>query len=103
VEAALYEHPDVHEVAVFGVPHDRLGEEVAAAVMPRSGARLTVAELQDHVRERLAPFKVPTRVVILDEPLPRNAAGKIMKRELRDDLSRSGAAFPPSTGPGSPA
>jgi long-chain acyl-CoA synthetase len=52
VEAALYEHPDVHEAAVFGVPHDRLGEEVAAAILPRAGAHVTVAELQDHVRER---------------------------------------------------
>jgi long-chain acyl-CoA synthetase len=103
VEAALYEHPDVHEAAVFGVPHDRLGEEVAAAILPRAGAHVTVAELQDHVRERLAPFKVPTRMVILDEPLPRNASGKIMKRELRDEVSRSGAAFPPSTAPGSRA
>jgi long-chain acyl-CoA synthetase len=99
VEATLYEHPDVHEVAVFGVPHERLGEEVAAAVMPRAGAHLTVGELQDHVRARLAPFKVPTRVLILDEPLPRNAAGKIMKRELRDDVTRSDAGSPPSTAP----
>jgi long-chain acyl-CoA synthetase len=99
VEAALYEHPDVHEAAVFGVPHDRLGEEVAAAVMPREGAALTVAALQEHVGERLAPFKVPTRIAIFDEPLPRNASGKILKRELRDDFTRSGAGLPPSTAP----
>ncbi len=99
VEAALYEHPDVHEAAVFGVPHDRLGEEVAAAVLPRAGAVLTVSELQHHVRERLAPFKVPTRIAILDSPLPRNASGKILKRELRDDVTRSDAANPPSTAP----
>jgi long-chain acyl-CoA synthetase len=99
VEAALYEHPDVHEAAVFGVPHDRLGEEVAAAVLPRAGALVTVVDLQDHVRARLAPFKVPTRILILDAPLPRNASGKILKRELRDDLTRSGAAPPPSTAP----
>ncbi len=103
VEAALYEHPDVHEVAVFGVPHDRLGEEVAAAVLPRAGAHLTVEDLQQHVRERLAPFKVPTRIAIFDEPLPRNASGKILKRELRDDFTRSGAGSLPSKGPGSPA
>lgn len=87
VEAAIYEHPAVYEAAVFGVPHDRLGEEVAAAVYVRSGEQLSVEELQAHVRERLASFKVPSVVSITDSPLPRNAAGKILKRELRDQLS----------------
>jgi long-chain acyl-CoA synthetase len=99
VEAALYEHPGVHEAAVFGLPHDRLGEEVAAAVLPRAGAQLTVEELQRHVGERLASFKIPTYIEILDAPLPRNASGKIMKRELRDVLSRSDAPPPASTAP----
>ena len=84
VEAAIYEHPAVYEAAVFGVPHERLGEEVAATVYVRPGESLTVEELQAHVKERLAPFKVPTRVAIVDEALPRNPAGKILKRELRD-------------------
>jgi long-chain acyl-CoA synthetase len=84
VEAVLYEHPAVHEAAVFGVPHERLGEEVAAAVMLRAGATVTVEELQAHVAEHLAAFKVPTRMVLWAEPLPRNASGKILKRELRD-------------------
>jgi long-chain acyl-CoA synthetase len=87
VEAAIYEHPAVHEAAVFGVPHERLGEEVAAAVYVRAGAHLTAEELQAHVRERLAGFKVPSIVKLLDEPLPRNAAGKFMKRDLRDQLT----------------
>ncbi|HUP87430.1 MAG TPA: class I adenylate-forming enzyme family protein [Acidimicrobiales bacterium] len=84
VEAAIYEHPAVYEAAVFGVPHERLGEEVAAAVYVRPGETLSVEALQAHVRERLAPFKVPSRVSIVDEALPRNPAGKILKRELRD-------------------
>jgi len=87
VEAALYEHPDVHEAAVFGVPHERLGEEVAAVVMARAGATLSVAALQAHVGERLAAFKVPSVITIVSEPLPRNASGKILKRELRDKLT----------------
>jgi long-chain acyl-CoA synthetase len=87
VEAAIYEHPAVYEAAVFGVPHERLGEEVAAAVFPRAGATLTAEELQAHVAERLASFKVPSRVLIVDEQLPRNASGKILKRELRDRVS----------------
>jgi long-chain acyl-CoA synthetase len=87
VEAAIYEHPAVYEAAVFGVPHERLGEEVAAAVHPRPGVSLTAEELQRHVGERLAAFKVPTRVVVLDRQLPRNAAGKVLKRRLRDEVS----------------
>src|SRR5687767_14638284 len=87
VEAAIYEHPAVYEAAVFGVPHERLGEEVAATVYVRPGHTLSVEELQAHVKERLAPFKVPSIVKLLDAPLPRNAAGKFLKRELRDTLT----------------
>ncbi|CAN5463412.1 hypothetical protein BH18ACT1_BH18ACT1_03040 [soil metagenome] len=87
VEAAIYEHPAVYEAAVFGVPHERLGEEVAAMVVPRPGATLRAEDLQAHVAERLAPFKVPSRVVIAESQLPRNAAGKILKRQLRDEVA----------------
>ena len=87
VEAAIYEHPDVYEAAVFGVPHDRLGEEVACAVLPKAGATLDAAALQSFLGERLAAFKVPSVVRIVDDRLPRNPAGKILKRELRDSLS----------------
>ena len=87
VEAAIYEHPAVYEAAVFGVPHERLGEEVAAAVYVRPGQTLTPDELQAHVRERIAAFKVPSIVRILDAPLPRNAAGKFLKRDLRESLT----------------
>ncbi|HUF32441.1 MAG TPA: class I adenylate-forming enzyme family protein [Acidimicrobiales bacterium] len=87
VEAAIYEHPAVYEAAVFGVPHERLGEEVAAVVYPRPGLDLTVEEIQAHVGERLAPFKVPSRITIVGEQLPRNPAGKILKRELRDQMA----------------
>jgi long-chain acyl-CoA synthetase len=87
VEAAIYEHPAVHEAAVFGVPHERLGEEVAAVVVPLAGASVTAAELQAHVRERLAPFKVPSRIAVWAEPLPRNPAGKVLKRDLREGFT----------------
>src|SRR5581483_8197033 len=66
VEAAIYEHPAVYEAAVFGVPHERLGEEVAAVIYVRPGETLTAEQLQAHVRERLAPFKVPSIVRIVD-------------------------------------
>ncbi len=87
VEAAIYEHPAVYEAAVFGVPHERLGEEVATVVYVRPGHELAVADLQAHIGQRLASFKVPSIVKIVHEALPRNPAGKILKRELRDTLT----------------
>ncbi len=84
VEAAIYEHPAVYEAAVYGIPHERLGEELACHVMVKPGEHLDVDELQRFVGERLASFKVPSRVTIVTEQLPRNASGKILKRELRD-------------------
>jgi long-chain acyl-CoA synthetase len=87
VEAAIYEHPAVYEAAVFGLPHERLGEEVAASVYLKPGAELAADALQAHVRERLAGFKVPSIVEFASAPLPRNASGKILKRQIRDELA----------------
>ena len=87
VEAALHELDDVAEVAVFGVPDDRLGEEVAAAVVLGPGAVLTSEDLTAHLVDRLARFKHPRHVWFLDEPLPRNANGKFLKRDLRARLA----------------
>ncbi len=86
VEAAIYEHPGVAEVAVFGVPDDRLGEIVAAAIVLAPGVSLTEDELRAELSTRLAKFKVPERVWFLNESLPRNANGKFVKRELRANL-----------------
>jgi long-chain acyl-CoA synthetase len=82
VEAAIYEHPAVYEAAVFGLPDERLGEVVACAVMLKPGEHLSEDELRVHLQTRLANFKVPTRVSITSSPLPRNAAGKFVKREM---------------------
>jgi long-chain acyl-CoA synthetase len=87
VEAAIYEHPAVHEAAVFGLPHERLGEEVAAAVLLKDGFVLTAEELRAFVGTSLASFKVPTQIIFRDEPLPRNASGKMLKRELQREIS----------------
>lgn len=84
VEAAIFEHPLVHEVAVFGLPHDRLGEEVVCALLPREGATIDTDELTQFLAARIAPFKIPTQWFVRDEPLPRGATGKILKREIRD-------------------
>jgi long-chain acyl-CoA synthetase len=82
VESAIYEHPSVYEAAVFGIPNERLGEEVACVVMLKPGAHLTEAELHEHLSTRLANFKIPTRIAFTSESLPRNAAGKFLKREM---------------------
>jgi len=89
VESAVYEHPAVYEAAVFGMPDDRLGEEVAVAVMPKAGATIEAADLQRFVGERLARFKVPAHVFVFDSQLPRNASGKILKRQVRDEILAS--------------
>ncbi|GGR26901.1 fatty acyl-CoA synthetase [Streptomyces roseolus] len=81
VEDALYTHPAVAETAVIGLPDDRWIEAVTAVVVPRG--EVTEAELLAHARDRLSSFKAPKRIVFVDA-LPRNASGKILKRELRD-------------------
>lgn len=86
VEHAIYEHPAVHEAAVFGVPHERLGEEVAVALYPKAGQHITPAELWNFLDGKIAAFKIPAHVVLMGEPLPRNAAGKFLKRELREQI-----------------
>lgn len=84
VEEALYELPDVAEVAVFGVSHPRWVEAVAAVVVPKEGAELTSEQVMAHAREVLAGYKRPKYVVVADG-LPKNPSGKILKRQLRDE------------------
>ena len=86
VESAIYEHPAVHEAAVFGVPHERLGEEVGVAILPNDGMTLTPKELWAFLDDKIAKYKIPTQVVIMSEALPRNAAGKFLKRELQQKV-----------------
>ena len=86
VEAALFEHPAVADCAVIGVPHPVLGEEVGAVVLLRPGENVDADELARFVGERLAAFNVPSRIWFRSEPLPRNPAGKVLKRQLRTEL-----------------
>jgi long-chain acyl-CoA synthetase len=86
VEAAIFEHPDVEDCAVIGLPHPTLGEEVAAIVVLRPGRVIEAEEISRHVATRLAKFEVPTRVVFSSDVLPRNPQGKVLKRELRNTV-----------------
>ena len=80
VEAAVFEHPDVAECAVVGVPHPVLGQDVAVVVRLRDGAPpLELEPLRAALADRLADYKIPRRLVLSDAPLPRNAAGKLDK------------------------
>ena len=83
VESCLLQHPAIAEAAAFGVPDATYGETLAVAVNLKPGARIDANSIRAHVAAHLAPFKVPTHVVIRSEALPRNAVGKILKRDLR--------------------
>ena len=85
VEAALYEHPHVAEATVFGIPEERLGETVAAVVCLEPHTDLGEDELKNFASERLAQFKVPSRIWIGHERLPRTASEKIFKRQIREE------------------
>lgn len=86
VEATIYRHPAIAECCVFGVPDERLGEEVGAAVVAKSGEPLSTDALRDHCATLMARHKVPRYIWLLEEPLPRNASGKFLKREVRAQL-----------------
>jgi long-chain acyl-CoA synthetase len=83
VENVLYQYPGVIDAALIGIPHHTLGEEPAAVVHLAPGAQATEEQLKAWVKERLAIFKTPVRIVFLDQPLPRNANGKILKKDLK--------------------
>jgi acyl-CoA synthetase (AMP-forming)/AMP-acid ligase II len=88
IENTFYAHPDVHEVAVVGRPDEMLGEVPVAFVALRAGARVTTADLERHVAERLAAYKRPARIVLTDD-IPKNPVGKIDKPTLRQSLKES--------------
>ena len=81
IEEVIYEHPAVREAAVIGVPHDALGEEVGAAIALKAGVTVTPDELRAFVKERVAAYKYPRIVWLVDE-LPKGPTGKILKRAI---------------------
>jgi long-chain acyl-CoA synthetase len=86
VETAIYAHDEVAEAAVFGIPDERLGEEVGAAIVRRPGSTLTDDQLRAFLAERIAKYKIPSTIWFLEDQLPRNANGKFVKRELKQQL-----------------
>jgi len=86
VETALYKSDGVAECSVFGVPDERLGEEVGAAIFAREGVKLDAQRLREACAQHLAAYKIPKYIWLVDDPLPRNANGKFVKKVLRDSL-----------------
>jgi acyl-CoA synthetase (AMP-forming)/AMP-acid ligase II len=85
VDEVLMDHPAVAQVVCFGIPHDKLGEEVGAAVVLREGKTATEKELREYVATRMADFKVPRKVLLLDE-IPKGATGKLQRIGLAQKL-----------------
>lgn len=79
----MYQIPEILEVAVFGVPHEDFGEEVAAMVVLQEGARIEPKDIREFVKQRVAPYKYPRIVKIVPEALPKSGTGKILKKEIR--------------------
>lgn len=88
IEAVLGRHPAVLEVAAYGMPDDTFGELVVVAVVPRDGEVLSEDAVKHFAKEHLAAFMVPSKVEILDQSLPRNAAGKVIKHSLKEAVDR---------------
>ena len=86
VDEVLLDHPAVAQAVTFALPHDKLGEEVAAAIVIAEGASVSEAELRDFARERLAEFKVPRKIVFVDE-IPKGATGKLQRIGLHEKLA----------------
>jgi len=84
VEVVIYEHPAIHEAAVFGIPDAQWGELVMASVVLKPGMALTEADLIEHCRGKLSAYKIPRRVEFVETELPKNGTGKILKRVLRE-------------------
>jgi long-chain acyl-CoA synthetase len=91
IEEILHQHPAVREVAVIGVPHDALGEEVGAAVVVAPDAAITPDELRDFVKDQVAAYKYPRHVWFVTE-LPKTATGKILKRAIERPSAANPAA-----------
>jgi long-chain acyl-CoA synthetase len=91
VEGAIYHHPAVAECSVFGVPDERLGEEVGAAIVLTPGSTVSAADLREHCAAIIARHKIPRYIWLLTDPLPRNASGKFLRRELKDTLALADA------------
>lgn len=94
IEELLYQIPDILEAAVFGMPHEELGEELAAVVVLKEGAQVEPDAIRQYVKDRVAPYKYPRMVIIERDPLPKSGSGKILKKDVKEKLMKE---YPPGT------
>jgi acyl-CoA synthetase (AMP-forming)/AMP-acid ligase II len=87
VEDVLFTYPDVLKAAVFGVPDDKWGERVVAAIVPREGRQPVLKEVQEYLKGQLAGYKIPKEIILLDQ-LPEGSTGKVQKQELKKIYQR---------------
>jgi long-chain acyl-CoA synthetase len=92
VEACLHQLPEIAEACVFGVPDQRLGEEVGAAILLTAGSSLSAEQIREHCATRMARHKAPRYIWFQTEGIPRNASGKFLRRQLRETLKTEEAA-----------
>ena len=92
VESTLFSHDEVAECVIIPVPDDRLGEEVGAAIFLKEGSSVTAADIRAYCKNQLAAYKIPRYIWFVDQPLPRNANGKFVKREVLDALDIADAS-----------
>jgi len=83
IEEVIYQIPEILEVAVFGKAHQDLGEEVAAVVVLKEGAQMGSDDIREFVKQRVAPYKYPRIIQIVEDSLPKSGTGKILKKEIR--------------------
>jgi long-chain acyl-CoA synthetase len=83
----MYQIPEILEVAVFGIPHEDFGEEVAAMVVLQEGAQIESEEIREFVKQRVAPYKYPRIIKIVPDSLPKSGTGKILKKEIRKNFA----------------
>jgi len=83
IEEVLYQIPEIMETAVYGVSHSDLGEEIAAVIVLKEGAKTDKDTIRAFVKEKVAPYKYPRIINIINEPLPKSGSGKILKKEIK--------------------
>lgn len=82
----MFDHQAIKDCAVCGLPDEEWGERVAAVVVPKPGSKITLGELRRFLKDRLATYKIPTRMLVIEGDMPRNAMGKVNKKQLLKDL-----------------
>ena len=86
IEREIFDHPAVKDCAVLGLPDAEWGERVAVVLVPKPGTKVTLSEMKRFLKDRLATYKIPTRMLVIEGDMPRNPMGKVNKKSLIKEL-----------------